>query len=47
LKDVALVMAGGELRVLDPNIVATSGICGGRIIEWGGVRRWISEEMFL
>ncbi len=42
LADIALVMAQGELRVADPQVAETLGLTGGSILEWGGVRRWIS-----
>jgi cytosine/adenosine deaminase-related metal-dependent hydrolase len=47
LSDVALVMAGGKLRVLDPDRVAIPPGLGGRIVAWNGIRRWISQEMSL
>ncbi|HWY15339.1 MAG TPA: hypothetical protein VNX86_09425 [Rhizomicrobium sp.] len=42
IDDVELVMAGGELRVLDPELVASLKIRGGRMTVWRGTRRWIS-----
>jgi cytosine/adenosine deaminase-related metal-dependent hydrolase len=42
IDDVALVMAGGELRVLDPELVAPLKVHGGRMTVWRGTRRWIS-----
>jgi hypothetical protein len=42
LKDVALVMTSGVLRVLDPEHVPN--VESGQIIEWNGVRRWIGEK---
>jgi len=42
--DVALVMAAGELRVLDPELAAVLGPSGGQTLKWNGARRWISEE---
>ena len=40
--DVALVVAGGALRVLDPALVP-AGLAQGRFIEHRGMHRWISE----
>jgi hypothetical protein len=40
--DVALVAAAGALRVLDPALIP-AGSSHGQIIEYRGVRRWISE----
>jgi hypothetical protein len=40
--DVALVMAGGALRVLDPGLLPPPR--HGRLLEQHGVQRWISEE---
>ena len=42
IDDVALVMAAGELRVLDPELVASLKVRGGRMTVWRGTRRWIS-----
>ncbi|HEY4125739.1 MAG TPA: amidohydrolase family protein [Rhizomicrobium sp.] len=44
LSDVMLVMVGGELRVLDPDIVSMLDVRGGQMLAWNNVRRWISEE---
>ena len=42
LEDVVLVMAAGKLRVLDPAFIAMVQPRGGQIVEYCGVRRWIS-----
>jgi cytosine/adenosine deaminase-related metal-dependent hydrolase len=42
--DVALVMAAGELRVLDPELVPALTIRGGQTINTCGMKRWISEQ---
>jgi cytosine/adenosine deaminase-related metal-dependent hydrolase len=41
-RDVALVAAAGALRVLDPTLIPVR-LSQGQIIEYRGVRRWISE----
>lgn len=43
LADVALVIAKGKLRVLDPEFLPMAGVSGERTIEWRGVRRWIDD----
>lgn len=40
--DVALVIAGGKLRVLDPALLPQFPLAHGKIVAWRGVRRWIS-----
>lgn len=45
LADVALVMAVGQLRVLDPDLVSALGITGGHLTTWRGVTRWTSEAI--
>ncbi|HLY05359.1 MAG TPA: hypothetical protein VKR31_06400 [Rhizomicrobium sp.] len=42
--DVLLVLVAGEPRVLSPELVSRLGVCGGQVITWRGVTRWISEE---
>lgn len=46
-EDVALVMAAGGLRVLDPDLVSVLGITGGHLTTWRGVTRWTSEPVAL
>ena len=43
-EDVLLVVAGGELRVLAPELVPLLGVRGGQMIAWRGITRWIGEE---
>jgi cytosine/adenosine deaminase-related metal-dependent hydrolase len=45
--DIALVMAQGELRVLDPALVPRSGVSGGQFLKRDGFVRWISETTSL
>ncbi len=40
--DIALVMAGGELRVLDPDLATSLRVHSGTMTVWRGARRWIS-----
>jgi cytosine/adenosine deaminase-related metal-dependent hydrolase len=44
--DVALVVAGGRVRVLDPELVSALGswATAGSVAEMGGVARWISMQ---
>ena len=42
LDDVALVMAGGELRVLNPDLATSLRVHSGTMTVWRGTRRWIS-----
>jgi cytosine/adenosine deaminase-related metal-dependent hydrolase len=44
--DVALVVAGGRVRVLDPDLVSALGTWGaaGSVTEMGGVARWTSMQ---
>ncbi|HEY2446885.1 MAG TPA: hypothetical protein VGI20_14210 [Rhizomicrobium sp.] len=44
IDDVALVIVGGELRVLDPDLVPALNVRGGRTIAWRGTTRWIGAE---
>ena len=45
IDDVALVMAGGHLRVLDPQLAADLNMHDqGGVFEWRGLRRWIGED---
>jgi cytosine/adenosine deaminase-related metal-dependent hydrolase len=43
LEDIVLVMAGGVVRVLEPELAARIGPAGGRCLEAFGVRRWIND----
>ncbi len=45
--DIALVMAAGALRVLDPVLLPVGGVMGGQMFEHRGVYRWISETAVL
>jgi cytosine/adenosine deaminase-related metal-dependent hydrolase len=45
--DTALVMAQGELRVLDPALLPCSGVRGGQFLQRDGFVRWISESATL
>jgi hypothetical protein len=44
--DVALVMVGGVVRVLDPGLVPELGRLarGGRLVRAGGVTRWVNQR---
>jgi len=42
-EDVALVMVGGQLRVLDPRLTDAAGVMGGQVLGSGARRRWISD----
>lgn len=44
--DVALVMVGGVVRVLDPGLVPELGRLarGGRLVRAGGVARWVNQR---
>jgi cytosine/adenosine deaminase-related metal-dependent hydrolase len=44
LADVMLVMAAGQLRVLDPDLTGALDIDSGLVTQWRGVRRWTSHE---
>jgi cytosine/adenosine deaminase-related metal-dependent hydrolase len=44
LADVLLVIAGGKLRVLRPDLAAALGVRGGQTIGTGDEARWTSEE---
>jgi hypothetical protein len=41
--DIALVMSGGVLRVLDSAFVGDAGVTGGQVLQHGNLCRWISE----
>ena len=43
--DVALVIAAGKLRVLDPVLLPQLPIIHGSIVNWRGVKRWISGQL--
>ena len=42
--DVVIVMAEGQLRVLDPDLVGVLDIDGGFMTKWRGTWRWTSQE---
>lgn len=42
--DIALVMAAGKLRVLDPALLPQLPLAHGKIVTWRGVKRWISSS---
>jgi cytosine/adenosine deaminase-related metal-dependent hydrolase len=46
VEDVLLVMVGGQLRVLHPDLVPVLNVVGGRMVTWRGTSRWISEMTF-
>lgn len=43
--DVALVMAAGKLRVLDPALLPQFTLAHGSIVTWRGAKRWISGQL--
>ncbi|HEY3637189.1 MAG TPA: hypothetical protein VGK90_03475 [Rhizomicrobium sp.] len=45
LDDVLLVAVGGQLRVLDPELIPSLQVEGGRMITWRGVTRWIDSDV--
>lgn len=45
--DIVLVVAAGELRVLDPLLADSAGVTGGQLITRANVTRWISEDAAL
>lgn len=45
LKDIALVIAAGKLRVLDPVLLPQLPLSHGSIVTWRGVQRWISGQL--
>ncbi len=44
LEDILLVMAGGVVRVLEPELAARLDPVGGHCLETLGVRRWINDS---
>lgn len=46
-EDVALVMVGGQMRVLDPSLTDAAAVTGGQLLGGGARRRWISESTLL
>jgi hypothetical protein len=42
--DVVLVMVGGKIRVLDPELLPQFRFAHGRILSWRGITRWISAN---
>jgi cytosine/adenosine deaminase-related metal-dependent hydrolase len=42
--DVVIVMAKGQLRALDPDLVGVLDIDGGFMTKWRGTWRWTSQE---
>jgi hypothetical protein len=42
--DVAVVVAAGALRVLDPALIP-AGLTHGRVVRHGHLRRWINENV--
>jgi imidazolonepropionase-like amidohydrolase len=43
--DVALVVAAGKLRVLDPALLPRFPLSHGSMVTWRGAQRWISGQI--
>ena len=44
MADIVLVMVGGEIRVLDPELLPAFRFSHGRLLTWRGITRWISAN---